>query len=208
MNEYDKKKIIDRYNNRIEKNGVDQSVLAVGSEAHHQLRFKILSQIGDLNSKKILDLGCGFGDLYAFFNKGEYNVNYTGYDINPMMISEAKRRHPSGDFFVKDIFNQEFPTFDYILSSTAFNLKMDYEDNYALIEKLFKKCYTHSNIGFGFDFLTSYVDYTVDGAFYYSPEKVFSIAKKISKKVTLKHDYELYEFSIFVYKDFEGWYNK
>jgi hypothetical protein len=80
------------------------------------------------------------------------------------------------------------------------------EDNYQFIEKMIETLYTHANKAVAIDFMTSYVDYYgSEQVFHYSPEKIFSIAKKFTKRVTLRHDYELFEFTIYMYKDFEGW---
>jgi hypothetical protein len=98
------------------------------------------------------------------------------------------------------------PNFDYIVSASTFNNLWKEINNYNLISKIFQRCYELSNIGFAVDFLTEYVDYKIeDEVFYYIPEKVFSIAKKFAKKVVLRHDYPLFQFCIYVYKDFAGW---
>lgn len=205
----DHKRIIDRYNKRIEKYGDSIESLASGKESRRQLRFKILSELADLKDKNILDLGCGFGDLYDFLDLkyGENNFEYTGIDINPKIIEIAKKRYPKLNFFVSDILNDDFDqTFDFILSTSSFNNKLNEESNYTFIEKIFRKCYQLSREGFAIDFMTDYVDYKVsDEIFYYNPEKIFSIAKNFSKRVTLRHDYKLFDFCIYVYKDFDGW---
>ena len=40
-----------------------------GSKKNQNLRFKILLKNINVNKKKILDFGCGFGDLYSFLKK-------------------------------------------------------------------------------------------------------------------------------------------
>jgi hypothetical protein len=56
------------------------------------------------------------------------------------------------------------------------------------------------NIGIGINMTTDYVDYKEDYLYYYSPEKMFSYSKILSKYTTLKHDSPLYEFTLFIYK--------
>ena len=205
----DHKNIINRYNKRIEKYGDSIKSLASGKESRRKLRFKILSELDDMKNKSILDLGCGFGDLYEYlYNKyGENNFNYHGIDINPKIIEIAKKRNPKLNFSSVDLLNSDYnKTFDFILSSATFNNKLNEESNYTFIEKIFEKCYKLSEKGFAIDFMTDYVHFkSSDEIFYYKPEKVFSIAKKFSKKVSLRHDYELFDFCIYVYKDFDGW---
>lgn len=205
MNELDKNRIIDRYNSRLKKYGYDIRTLASGIEERREIRYKILSEVGLKPGDSVLDLGCGFGDFYTYLKRQGINVKYTGYDINKNLIEIAKKNHPDVEFYVKDILIENFPVFDYIVSSSTFNLKLLHEDNYIFIERILKKCYNHINIGLAFDFLTSYVDFETEEAFHYQPEKLFAIAKQISKKVCLRHDYELFEFCIYIYKDFKGW---
>ena len=48
---------------------------------------------------------------------------------------------------------------------------------------------------------TDYVDYKDERLFYFNPGKVFSMCKKITKRVCLRHDYMPYEFAVYLYKD-------
>ena len=95
-----------------------------------------------------------------------------------------------------------------MVSSQTFNYKLSNEDNYELVKTCLIKSLQASKNGICFDFLTKYVDFEENHLFYYQPEQLFAFAKTLSKRVTLKHDSELYEFAIFIYKDFNGWNKK
>jgi SAM-dependent methyltransferase len=209
MNRKDKDKIIERYTKRLEQHGATIEALSSGKEERRQLRFKILSEIGIKAGDKILDLGCGFGDLIPFLEKtlGKDQFEYTGVDINEKLVAVAKERFPGYQFMVKDIIQEPLAEqYDYILSTTCFNLRLEFEDNYDFVEKLLKQCYKNAGKGVAIDFLSSYVDFRgVEEAFYYEPEKIFTIAKKITKRVNLRHDYPLFEFCIYLFPDFKGW---
>ncbi len=210
MKEYlnDKKRIIERYNSRILKLGQTIEGLGSGSKERQFLRFKLLLDVGELEGKKILDLGCGFGDLLDFLSKEGITVEYEGWDINEEIIKNAKAKHPGHLFYCKDILNDEdwnSKEFDFVLSSSSFNNKLIDLDNYKLIEAILKRCYAIAKDGVGINFQTDYVDFRREDVFYYSPEEVFRICKKITKKVTLKHDFPLFDFAIFLYKDFAPW---
>jgi len=205
MKDIDKKRIIERYNERLERFGYDIKTLASGSEENRRLRFKILTEVGSKTGCSVLDLGCGFGDFYAYLKENKLECMYAGYDINAKLIEVARKKYPEANFEVKDIQNEPFPEFDFIVSTSAFNLKLSGEDNYDFIKEVLKICYAHSKCGLAVDFLSSYVDYEVQNAFYYSPERIFSIAKSITKRVCLRHDYPLFEFCIYLFPDFKGW---
>jgi len=200
MEEKDKQRIINRYNERLTLYGDDIRTLASGTDERRRLRFKILSGIGIFDGVSVLDVGCGFGDLYSYLNENNYEVDYTGYDINSELLSVARRKYPSVHFEEKDIQMDTFPEFDYIVSTSAFNLKLETVDNYEYIGEIMNICHEHCRHGVAIDLMSSYVDYETAAAFHYSPEKVFSMAKSISKRVCLRHDYPLYEFCIYLYK--------
>ncbi len=132
---------------------------------------------------------------------------YTGLDINPRLIEVASSRFPGVDLRVADIEQDDVGTYDYSLSTSCFNLRMEHEDNYVFAEKILSAAYAKARKGVAIDFLTSYVDFkgNPDEAFYYEPERVFSIAKRITRRVALRHDYPLFEFFVYLYPDFQGW---
>jgi ubiquinone/menaquinone biosynthesis C-methylase UbiE len=208
MDAADKDRIIQRYNARLAQYGYDIRTLASGTEERRRIRYRVLYEVGVTSGSSIMDLGCGFGDFYAYLREQGIEVQYTGYDINPALIEVAKKKYPQAAFSVKDILEENFPDFDFIVSSSAFNLTLRVHDNYSFIEHILKTCYSHARKGVAVDFMTSYVDFNSSEAFYYSPERVFAISKGITKCVCLRHDYPLYEFCIYLYPDFQGWSSK
>jgi hypothetical protein len=48
---------------------------------------------------------------------------------------------------------------------------------------------------------TSYVDYEDPQLHYFSPENVFRHCQTLTRRVALRHEYPLYEFTIFLYRD-------
>jgi len=208
FDENDRKRIIERYNDRLAQHGATIETMASGTEKRRNIRFKVLFEVGIQDGDSILDLGCGFGDFIKYLENEGVSVDYTGYDINPALIEIAKERFPEKTFEVKDILAEQFPVFDYIVSSSCFNLPLSGHDNYDFAEMVMRKCYDHSRKGVAIDFLSSYVDFCSVEGFHYAPERLFALAKGITKRVKLRHDYPLYEFNIYLYKDFQGWSNE
>lgn len=205
MKDLDKERIINRYNDRLCKHGANISALASGTEERRDIRFRVMTEVGIVDRDSVLDLGCGFGDYLNYLSKQDVEISYTGYDINPKLIEIAQERFPGRCFEVKDILQEDFPIFDYIVSTSCFNLPLQYQDNYEFVEQILRTCYDHTRKGVSIDFLSSYVDFKSDEGFHYEPERIFQIAKSITKCVELRHDYPLFEFNIYLYKDFSGW---
>lgn len=206
MNSGDKEQTIQRYRERLQKFGADIRALASGTPERRQMRFGVLNGIGDLQGSSVLDLGCGLGDFYEYLQQNGIQADYTGYDISPDLIEVAKKRFPDAQFEVRDIQEGGLPRrFDYIVCSQTFNFKLKNEDNFALVQSVLKACLGSADRGVVCDFLTSYVDFREEHLYYYEPERVFQYAKSLTKRVTLRHDYPLFEFAIYLYPDFKGW---
>ena len=199
MKRTDKLVTIRRYEDRLVKFGKSVKTMGWRDREQQWLRFKILTEIADLRSKKILDVGCGFGDLYTFLREKKIKVDYSGYDISPMIISEAKKIRPPLHFEIKDILvNPVKRRFDYAFSSGVFNHRIS--NNLEFTRSMIKKMFEISRRGVAVNMMTDYVDYKESHLFYYSPENIFRLAKSLTRHVVLRHDYPLYEFTLYLYR--------
>lgn len=199
MDEKEKADIIRLYEDRLEKYGVSVKTMGWRNTTQQKLRFKILSEIGDLNGKHILDVGCGFGDFYDYLDQSGLYTLYHGIDISPKIIDSARNRRKGLLVEVRDILTDELnERFDYVFESGILNKRIS--DNYAYAQDIITNMYRVCNEGIAFNMMTDYVDFQEDYLFYYSPEKIFSFCKGLSKFVVLRHDYPLYEFTVYMYK--------
>ncbi|HHV58764.1 MAG TPA: class I SAM-dependent methyltransferase [Clostridiaceae bacterium] len=130
---------------KIEKYNEDYKILGWESREAQLKRFEILTSHVDLNGKKLLDVGCGLGNLLEFLESNNINVDYTGVDILEEMITLAKQKNPGGKFYFMDIFSESFfneGSFDIVYSSGIFNLKIS--DNMGFLKKALKTFFTLS----------------------------------------------------------------
>lgn len=199
--------IIDYYSEKVRKYGPTPRGVDWSSEDSQRIRYRELFRVIDSPPPfSILDYGCGYGysltllkDLYGD------DFRYTGYDLSKEMIDHASSFHhslPNSTFVVS---LPPSPTYDYIVSSGVFNVKLNESteewliyvlENLRLINALCIK-------GFSFNLLSIYSDeHLRKGHLYYAdPLIVFDFCKKnFSSKVALLHDYPLYEFTILIKK--------
>lgn len=205
MKDEDKITIVSRYQKRLSEYGPGIQALASGSTERRDTRFNVLSSIGDLHGCRLLDLGCGLGDFYAWLQKNGIVVDYTGYDITPELVDFAAERFPEADFEVRDIQTEGIQeSFDFIVSSQTFNNRLSHDDNFDVMKEVLQICYDACDKAVAIDMMTTYVDFQEKHLHYYQPEAVFSYAKTLTKRVSLRHDYPAFEFVIILYKDFSG----
>jgi SAM-dependent methyltransferase len=205
MHDSDVDRIIKRYSARLREHGDHIATLASGTEERRRLRFDVLTAVGIEPGASVVDVGCGFGDYFGYLADRGVPVDYLGIDINPDLIAVARGKYPSARFQVADIQRDPPPHADFFVSTSAFNLPLEQQDNYAFAGELLDIMYVRARRGVAVDFLTSYVDYRSPHGFHYEPERLLTIAKRLTKRVTIRHDYPLFEFCVYLYPDFAGW---
>jgi cyclopropane fatty-acyl-phospholipid synthase-like methyltransferase len=177
------------------------------SQESQCLRFqRLFKQIDISKINSILDVGCGTACLLNFLqNELNYKHQYTGIDFVPEVINEAKhkfKKYPNVELIIGDI-SDLTTIYDFTVASGIFNVKQSIEENIwtDFIEKTLNEMFLKSKYGFSFNFISTYVDFTVDKLFYCNPMYIFEFCKKyFSKYVTIDHSYPLHEFTITVLK--------
>ena len=121
---------------------------------------------------------------------------YRGYDLSEKML-EAAREHvgDNAELVRSDRITERA---DYSFACGIFNTKLDSTDAEWLdyMKSVIVNLKEHSDRGFAFNSLTTYVDYREDHHFYGDPSELFRFCKQeISPRVTLLHDYPLWEWT-------------
>ena len=77
---------------------------------------------------KILDVGCGYGDLKGYLDKRFSGFTYVGIDQMPEFINRAREQYkdrPDTYFFQTDFTVVDFPKVDYVMASGALGYRCD-----------------------------------------------------------------------------------
>lgn len=197
INEYISNDKIIRYYNRpyYSKSVTDHGKMGWSSKTGQQNRFKILLNIGVSDGDRLLDFGCGIGNMYEYIedNVKRYgDIKYTGVDINGDFITIAKNRY--GDQYFKHInkYTDIQEKFDWCVASGVFTVHTSTYDMYDTVDYL----YGISNNGVSFNLLEKgllYKDEITDSKSNisirgYDIEKVFNHMKKSYNNVyKIKH---------------------
>jgi trans-aconitate methyltransferase len=200
MNKEDREAIVSLYEGRYAELGYDVRTLGWRGREDQRLRFRVLGDIADLAGASICDIGCGFGDLVPYLRERFGEFRYTGVDLSPSLIEEARRRHPEHEFHCLDILDGDFSLrADYFLLSGALNFRV--EDNWGLTEAMLSRMFELADRGVAVNFLTSYVNFERPHNYHHRPEEVFRFARALTSRVALRHDYPLWEFTVYLYRE-------
>lgn len=170
--------------------GITPEGLGWNSQYDQEKRFEVLLEITKftgqgLTRKSVLDVGCGFADMYDYIKKDVDSFEYTGIDINPSNLEIAKKKKEAIKLILGNILNNELPKHDFIFSSGLFATKL--KDNEAFIRDMITKMVELANIGVAFNFLkkTPFVSNLAE----YEPSEIYRFCKKNFKKVKLIDGY-------------------
>ncbi|GIX47846.1 MAG: hypothetical protein KatS3mg131_2057 [Candidatus Tectimicrobiota bacterium] len=175
---------------------------AVGwrSRATQECRFAVLAAVGPLAQARVLDVGCGLGDLYGYLRKRGIVVDYTGYDLLPEMVERARRRYPQARFLVRDALQglgEE--RFDYVLSSGAFNI--NFGDNLRAVQRVLREMYACCTRAVAINFLCR-AEPEDDALFYcYDPQALLAYCQTFCPRVRLRTDYLPNDFTLYLYRE-------
>jgi SAM-dependent methyltransferase len=200
MEPSDKDRIIDNYRQLFREHGTGPAVGQWSAEGQ-RFRFEKLVRIADLRGARIVDIGCGIGDLYPFLTELYREVTYTGVDIVPELVSYAAKKYPSARFVCTDVIAEQLPDiFDYALISGVFNNEM--HDATGRLQRLVQTVFDSCTRGLAFNFTSNRVSRIDPGMAYHDPVDVFRFCiENLSNKVVVSHHYERCDVAVYVYRD-------
>lgn len=193
----------ERYNSYLNQYGFSPQALGWGKNGRQEIRFSVSARhILTSETSSVLDVGCGFADLYSFLSRHNWKGKYTGVDIVDSLLQSAREKNPSLELMNMDIVSaEELGQYDYVVSNGIFNAKLKYNDNYEHINTTLSAMFSHAKIAVICDFMSSYVDFSKEGAWHSDPAKIIEIVKKLTKRFILYYDYMPYEFTVVLFKD-------
>lgn len=210
-----KKEILEQtenyYSQKIETFGATSRGVDWNSEESQRIRFDQLTGILDRESGgdsfSICDYGCGYGSYYEYLADLKYDFDYTGLDVSAKMLAAAQEKYgnnANAHFFQGFELKEQY---DYIVASGIFNVKqkVEFDEWTSYMTEILDKFHKRAKKGFAFNCLTKYSDmeYMKDYLYYADPLHYFDYCKShFSRNVALLHDYDLYEFTILVRKQF------
>ncbi len=161
-------------------------------------RFDLLVEVGDLSGASVLDVGSGLGHFYGYLQQYAPDVVYTGIDILPQMVHEARISYGKEHFHVGslELIKDEF---DFVCASGTFSAKIN--NNLEFVQSQIRKMFSIAKKGVAFNLLKSHCEFVVDPKlFFYNPVDIVAYCKTLSSSVKLCEDYLDNDFTVYLYK--------
>lgn len=196
------KATLSHFNEQHLMKGSNHSESGMWPNKHGQtVRFQALVEISDLNDKRILDVGCGFGDLYSFLlGKSIRLKEYIGIDLHPDVVQNALNNNNSIDIRLMDVVDNDFKNneFDFVLSSGLFNVELDgwMERTSLIISEMFRIC----GNGVSMNFLRFRESDRNPVSHYAKIDEIVEIVEQMTKRYVIRGDYKDNDFTVYMYK--------
>jgi SAM-dependent methyltransferase len=194
-----RKRIVDRHRDSLTRHGYHPNALYWSSREIQEIRFNMLAGIGIEAGDSVLDVGCGFGDFKRWFEQSGRELEYTGIDLSPDLLREAKKRHPDVQFIEGDLFDMTFAekSFDWVILSGALNENFQDDGVYAyrMIARMFDLCCK----GVAFNLLDARFLQAHDLQSH-QPETVLRYCRTITPDCEMHDDYLRNDFTIYMRK--------
>ncbi len=170
--------------------------------------YELLKRFEVTSDSSILDVGCGFGDLYKFCTKYfDVTPKYTGIDYCSEFIKTVRNKQTErcvfkeGDFLTTD----DLSSHDFCVTSGIFNGFNcdDYggDENYEFLRGIVTKMFTLCNVGISFNFVTDKVDFKKKGVTYYSPARILDFCYSMSRNIVFDNSCMPFEATVTIFKD-------
>jgi SAM-dependent methyltransferase len=200
MKKEQRKRIVDRHRDSLIRHGYHPNALYWSSREIQEIRFSMLAGIGVESGDSVLDVGCGFGDFKGWFEKQHGRIDYTGIDLSPDLLAEARQRHSDAQFIEGDLFDAglDAQSFDWVILSGALNEQLHDEAAYAyrVIEYMFEIC----RKGTAFNLLDAR-HLRAHDLQSHQPDEVLVYCRKLCTDCTLQDDYLKNDFTIYMRKE-------
>jgi SAM-dependent methyltransferase len=172
----------------------------------HQVMLDLIRE-GKASHVSLLDFGCGTSDLRRYIlEKGYRNVSYSGLDISEKFIEVSRKKYPEVAYYCMDVVGstEGLPVFDYVVLNGVFTQKreLSFEEMFNFQKSVIRALKPHARTGIAFNMMSPNVDWKRDGAFHLPfADLADFLVKEFSRYFVLRHDYGLYEYTAYAYRD-------
>ncbi|MBI4423698.1 MAG: class I SAM-dependent methyltransferase, partial [Elusimicrobia bacterium] len=202
----DERREIERfYRERLRRFGARDARCLGFTRDSQRKRFEALCDLGDLDRRRLLDVGCGLGDLLPFLLERGVRPFYSGLDLCGEMISRCRTKFRSRPdvachFEVGSVLKHEpAGPYDFVVSSGMFGCSTPRarERIGPSLERMFSWC----TEGMAVNFLSAKASRREGEFLYVDPAEAIKLALRLTPVVRMRHDYLPNDFTLYLYRN-------
>ncbi len=202
MLERDRTETVARYRERFAQFGYDPRTLG-WNNGRQEIRFAAVLELLGRDFRSILDVGCGFGDLFGHLTQLGWQGDYLGVDICSDLLEEGRRRYGSqgAKFECVDLSTEPLDfRAEVAVAIGVFNHKLQ-GDNWEFVRGTLGAMWQRTSVAIVADFLSATADRPHEHLFHVEAGRVLDLGLSFSKRAILKHDYMPFEFCVAIRHD-------
>jgi SAM-dependent methyltransferase len=202
MLEEDRAETRARYATRYRELGYDPRTLG-WHKGRQRVRFAAALDAVGTRFGSLLDVGCGFGDLFGYLSDRGWRGDYLGLDVCPELLEEGRKRYgPRGARFeCIDLSSETLASSaDVAIAIGIFNHRLK-GDHLEFVAQMLHAMWAHSTQAVVVDFLSATADRPKPDLFHADSDVILRMALGYSKRVRLDHSYMPFEFLAAIWHD-------
>ncbi|MBU9619655.1 class I SAM-dependent methyltransferase [Burkholderia multivorans] len=155
----------------------------------------------------LLDFGCGASHLYQYMIDRDVNgLSYTGLDASEAFCDLSQRKYPGNEYVCVDVLAEpdRLGEYDYIVMNGVFTEKRElgYDEMFDYFARMLRVVFPKARKGIAFNVMSKEVDWERDDLFHVPVTQLTHfVARELSRHYVVRHDYGLYEYTTYVYRE-------
>lgn len=193
------------------------------NEADRQTRFGVMRDLAGFGRPmtSVCDVACGTGAFLGYLQdqgrdqamsqasfQGRGPEDYLGLDISGAAITTAQGKYGADLFRQVDLMASGAPAadlgpFDYVLANGLFTVKdvLSQDQMWDFMTGFLPRMWQMCRVGMAFNVMSAVVDWQRDDLFHVPSDLLLEFLYKMAgRRVVLRSDYDLYEYTVYVYR--------
>jgi SAM-dependent methyltransferase len=176
------------------------------ADTHYRVMLDLLKP--SATPVTLLDFGCGLSHLYEYILRRQLTgIQYSGLDLSERFLAGSRQKFPAIPYYqvnVLDPASPPLPAFDYVVANGIFTYMgcVSYEEKFAYLKAVVRRLFDMATIGIAFDVMSKQVEWERDDLFHLPLDSLATfLSRELSRHFVIRHDYGLYEYTAYVYKE-------
>ena len=164
--------------------------------------FEVLAAVGalcDSTEISVVDVGCGLGAFYGYLEECGFVGHYTGVDLMPELIADARACYPQATFVQADILDPALTleAGDYVVASGLFDYRTP--DSAERLPRTVRRLFQLCRRGVAWNVL-NVAPSGRDDLYRADPAELLALCEALTPWFVVRGDYDAHALTFYLYK--------